>query len=150
MRVLDGIPFVCYLCSYVCVCVCFHICAYMQHMCTCSGLWIPHTVVLTPLNCAVSHCGLTVLNCTVSRCPAQPTNKDYTLPAGELPPLLVQIHGGPTARTGVAYSLGKQYWTSRGEGLDEGMRGLRVSAGGGGVNVACGCLLLCVAWRCYL
>lgn len=44
----------------------------------------------------------------------QPTNKDYTLPAGELPPLLVQIHGGPTARTGVAYSLAKQYWTSRG------------------------------------
>lgn len=43
-----------------------------------------------------------------------PKNKDHSLPPGELPPLLVQIHGGPTSRTSVGWSLGKAYWTSRG------------------------------------
>jgi len=27
-----------------------------------------------------------------------PNNKDFKLPAGELPPLLVKIHGGPTSQ----------------------------------------------------
>jgi dipeptidyl aminopeptidase/acylaminoacyl peptidase len=34
--------------------------------------------------------------------------------AGERPPLLVLVHGGPTAQTSSVLSLGVQYWTSRG------------------------------------
>lgn len=43
-----------------------------------------------------------------------PANKDFQLPAGETPPLLVKIHGGPTAAASTAFSLGIQFWTSRG------------------------------------
>lgn len=43
-----------------------------------------------------------------------PQNKDYTAPAGELPPLLVKSHGGPTAAASVNLNLRIQYWTSRG------------------------------------
>jgi dipeptidyl aminopeptidase/acylaminoacyl peptidase len=43
-----------------------------------------------------------------------PKNRDYRAPAGELPPLLVEIHGGPTSAAATAMSLGIQYWTSRG------------------------------------
>ena len=43
-----------------------------------------------------------------------PTNADYTPPAGELPPLMVLMHGGPTGATSPAFSLAKQFWTSRG------------------------------------
>ncbi len=43
-----------------------------------------------------------------------PTNKDFVAPEGELPPLLVQSHGGPTGATSTALSLAVQYWTSRG------------------------------------
>ena len=43
-----------------------------------------------------------------------PTNQDYGGPDGELPPLLVQSHGGPTAAATTASSLTIQYWTSRG------------------------------------
>jgi len=35
-------------------------------------------------------------------------------PDGDLPPLLVFSHGGPTSTTYTALSLGLQYWTSRG------------------------------------
>jgi dipeptidyl aminopeptidase/acylaminoacyl peptidase len=35
-------------------------------------------------------------------------------PVDELPPLLVQIHGGPTAAAVPVLNLGVQYWTSRG------------------------------------
>lgn len=53
-----------------------------------------------------------------------PTNPDFTAPAGELPPLLVKSHGGPTAATGSSLSLRVQYWTSRGFGyLDVNYRG---------------------------
>ncbi|MEA5536227.1 S9 family peptidase [Crocosphaera sp. XPORK-15E] len=45
-----------------------------------------------------------------------PTNKDYTGPDGELPPLLVKSHGGPTAAASPNFSLKIQYWTSRGFG----------------------------------
>lgn len=43
-----------------------------------------------------------------------PVNRDYSAPEGELPPLLVESHGGPTAAATSAASLGIQYWTSRG------------------------------------
>ncbi|NET48158.1 MAG: S9 family peptidase [Merismopedia sp. SIO2A8] len=43
-----------------------------------------------------------------------PTNPDYVAPEGKKPPLLVKIHGGPTAATGSTLSLRMQYWTSRG------------------------------------
>jgi dipeptidyl aminopeptidase/acylaminoacyl peptidase len=43
-----------------------------------------------------------------------PRNQDFVAPAGELPPLLVLSHGGPTGATGGSFSLGIQYWTSRG------------------------------------
>ncbi|HEV7797931.1 MAG TPA: S9 family peptidase, partial [Pyrinomonadaceae bacterium] len=43
-----------------------------------------------------------------------PKNDDYREPEGELPPLLVESHGGPTAMATTALSLGIQYWTSRG------------------------------------
>ena len=46
-----------------------------------------------------------------------PTNKDYTEPLGEKPPLLVKSHGGPTAATSGSLSLKIQYWTSRGFAL---------------------------------
>ncbi len=43
-----------------------------------------------------------------------PQNKDYNAPTGELPPLLVKSHGGPTAAASASFSLKVQYWTSRG------------------------------------
>jgi dipeptidyl aminopeptidase/acylaminoacyl peptidase len=43
-----------------------------------------------------------------------PANKDYTSPAGELPPLVVISHGGPTGSTSTSLRYGIQYWTSRG------------------------------------
>lgn len=45
-----------------------------------------------------------------------PQNKDYTAPPGELPPLLVKSHGGPTAAASASFNLRIQYWTSRGFG----------------------------------
>jgi dipeptidyl aminopeptidase/acylaminoacyl peptidase len=43
-----------------------------------------------------------------------PKNADFRAPEGELPPLLVESHGGPTAAATTALSLSIQYWTSRG------------------------------------
>ncbi len=43
-----------------------------------------------------------------------PRNKDFVAPRGELPPLVVMSHGGPTAATSPILRLGIQYWTSRG------------------------------------
>ena len=43
-----------------------------------------------------------------------PRNCDYQPPDGERPPLLVKIHGGPTAATSTALAWEIQYWTSRG------------------------------------
>ncbi|MFL6169727.1 MAG: prolyl oligopeptidase family serine peptidase [Ornithinibacter sp.] len=35
-------------------------------------------------------------------------------PERELPPLVVMVHGGPTARTEASLSIGTQFWTTRG------------------------------------
>ncbi|PZS05205.1 MAG: peptidase [Candidatus Chloroheliales bacterium] len=43
-----------------------------------------------------------------------PYNRDYTAPAGELPPLVVRSHGGPTSAASSAFNLNIQYFTSRG------------------------------------
>ena len=43
-----------------------------------------------------------------------PVNADYSAPTGELPPLMVLMHGGPTGATSPAFSPAKQFWTSRG------------------------------------
>ena len=45
-----------------------------------------------------------------------PQNQDFIAPAGELPPLIVKSHGGPTAAASVNLNLRVQYWTSRGFG----------------------------------
>jgi dipeptidyl aminopeptidase/acylaminoacyl peptidase len=44
----------------------------------------------------------------------EPRNSRCAAPAGELPPLLVMVHGGPTTQTVNALSLSIQYWTTRG------------------------------------
>jgi dienelactone hydrolase len=43
-----------------------------------------------------------------------PQNTDFAAPSGELPPLIVHCHGGPTAAASPTLSWGTQYWTSRG------------------------------------
>ena len=43
-----------------------------------------------------------------------PQNKDFAAPDDELPPLIVQSHGGPTSATSTAQRAQIQYWTSRG------------------------------------
>jgi dipeptidyl aminopeptidase/acylaminoacyl peptidase len=43
-----------------------------------------------------------------------PANRDFRPPAGELPPLIVRSHGGPTAASPAVLDWGTQYWTSRG------------------------------------
>ncbi|WP_026928129.1 alpha/beta hydrolase family protein [Granulicoccus phenolivorans] len=46
-----------------------------------------------------------------------PTNPGYAAPAGELPPLRVLTHGGPTGMADCALDLSIQFWTSRGYGV---------------------------------
>jgi dipeptidyl aminopeptidase/acylaminoacyl peptidase len=46
-----------------------------------------------------------------------PTNPDFAAPAGELPPLIVASHGGPTSRSASVLSYDIQFWTSRGIGV---------------------------------
>jgi dipeptidyl aminopeptidase/acylaminoacyl peptidase len=43
-----------------------------------------------------------------------PKNADYVAPADELPPLIVESHGGPTSQSSSSLSLKRQFWTSRG------------------------------------
>ncbi len=43
-----------------------------------------------------------------------PTNPEATAPDGDLPPLLVVVHGGPTSAASPVLNLAVQYWTSRG------------------------------------
>jgi dipeptidyl aminopeptidase/acylaminoacyl peptidase len=44
----------------------------------------------------------------------EPASPNFVGPEGELPPLLVDVHGGPTAAAGAELDLDIQYWTSRG------------------------------------
>jgi dipeptidyl aminopeptidase/acylaminoacyl peptidase len=44
----------------------------------------------------------------------RPTNPDYRAPAGEKPPLVVEIHGGPTSSASTALQMGIDAFTSRG------------------------------------
>lgn len=44
----------------------------------------------------------------------RPKNPGFVAPAGEKPPLLVHVHGGPTSAASSTLNLGTQYWTSRG------------------------------------
>jgi dipeptidyl aminopeptidase/acylaminoacyl peptidase len=46
-----------------------------------------------------------------------PRNPDFEAPEGERPPLVVKVHGGPTAHSTDDLSLGIQYYTSRGIAL---------------------------------
>ncbi len=43
-----------------------------------------------------------------------PTNPRFAASEGERPPLIVESHGGPTGNATSAFSLGAQFWTSRG------------------------------------
>jgi dipeptidyl aminopeptidase/acylaminoacyl peptidase len=43
-----------------------------------------------------------------------PLNRDHIGPEGELPPLIVISHGGPTGSTDAAFKWAFQFWTSRG------------------------------------
>lgn len=43
-----------------------------------------------------------------------PVNPDFSGLPGELPPLIVMCHGGPTSATTSGFDLKKQFWTSRG------------------------------------
>jgi len=46
-----------------------------------------------------------------------PTHSEFTAPAGEKPPLIVKVHGGPTSHSKPELALATQYWTSRGFAL---------------------------------
>ncbi|WP_439380290.1 prolyl oligopeptidase family serine peptidase [Amycolatopsis lexingtonensis] len=46
-----------------------------------------------------------------------PANPDFSAPEGELPPLLVQVHGGPTGQHFPVLDLEIAYFTSRGIGV---------------------------------
>ena len=43
-----------------------------------------------------------------------PANRDFRVPEGEVPPVIVRCHGGPTALNGNALDARIQFWTSRG------------------------------------
>lgn len=43
-----------------------------------------------------------------------PANSDFAAPEGDLPPLIVMSHGGPTSATTNMLNYGIQFWTSRG------------------------------------
>lgn len=85
----------------------------------------PATACLLMTSSAYSTCTPTMLLCLLEpRCTVIAGHcisrvglvcrQDYELPPGEQPPLLVKIHGGPTSAAGSSFSLGIQYWTSRG------------------------------------
>ena len=46
-----------------------------------------------------------------------PANPEFEAPEGDLPPLIVAIHGGPTSAVKSSLDMEKLYWTSRGFGI---------------------------------
>lgn len=46
-----------------------------------------------------------------------PANPEFTAPGGERPPVIVTIHGGPTAAARPGLLPGRLFWTSRGFGV---------------------------------
>lgn len=53
-----------------------------------------------------------------------PVNPEFTAPEGELPPLIVMVHGGPTTAARAGLKVATQFWTSRGFAvLDVNYRG---------------------------
>jgi dipeptidyl aminopeptidase/acylaminoacyl peptidase len=44
----------------------------------------------------------------------EPVNPNFAAPEGDLPPLLIDVHGGPTAQEMPELDIAIQYWTSRG------------------------------------
>jgi len=46
-----------------------------------------------------------------------PTNPDLSASQGDLPPLVVHVHGGPTSESTPRFELETQFWTSRGFAL---------------------------------
>jgi dipeptidyl aminopeptidase/acylaminoacyl peptidase len=46
-----------------------------------------------------------------------PTNPEFEAPEGELPPVIVQVHGGPTSHVTPMLDLEIVFWTSRGIGV---------------------------------
>lgn len=46
-----------------------------------------------------------------------PANPEVAAPDGELPPLIVTSHGGPTSYSPPRFSVGRAFWTSRGVGV---------------------------------
>ena len=46
-----------------------------------------------------------------------PANPDVTAPAGELPPFIVHVHGGPTSNSVPSLSMERAFFTSRGIGI---------------------------------
>jgi dipeptidyl aminopeptidase/acylaminoacyl peptidase len=46
-----------------------------------------------------------------------PTNPNFAGSAGEKPPLVVKVHGGPTSHSKAELAMAIQYWTSRGFAL---------------------------------
>jgi len=47
----------------------------------------------------------------------RPRNPDFEAPAGELPPFIAVVHGGPTSHSALAMRLNYAYFTSRGIGI---------------------------------
>jgi dienelactone hydrolase len=43
-----------------------------------------------------------------------PINRDYVALTNEQPPLIVNVHGGPTSSANMGFNLAIQFWTSRG------------------------------------
>ena len=66
----------------------------------------PHTITFPTTGGAVAHAFY-----------YPPANADFAAPNGELPPLVVWSHGGPTGSTSPGFQLGRQFWTSRGFAL---------------------------------
>ncbi len=43
-----------------------------------------------------------------------PKSSQFNAPENDKPPLIIMVHGGPTARAEISFSLAKQFWTSQG------------------------------------